>query len=77
MTKRLLLTLGCVVALTACTEKPQELGSARKADTPAFQGTGTVYQSPGWKAGDEKAWDAQIKERNKGQDEYQRIGAAG
>jgi hypothetical protein len=74
MTKPVLLTLLGLFVLAACSEKPQELG-ARKDDTPAYRGTDTVHQIPGWKAGDAKAWDAQIKERNKGQDEYQRIGS--
>ena len=77
MSVRLLLTAACLLSLAACTEKPQDMGSAGKDHTPAYRGTDTAYQAPGWKPGDEKSWDAQIKERAKGQDEYKRIGGAG
>jgi hypothetical protein len=72
---RVAIVLTAVLALAACSEAPQEIGSAGAGQAPAFQGTGTAYQAPGWKPGDDKAWEAQIKQRNKGQDEYQRIGS--
>ena len=47
--------LGAValLALAACTEKPQVLQTV-KHDTAAFQGTGMPYVVPGWKAGDQR-----------------------
>ena len=64
--------LAASVALTACSEKPQG-PSARKSDTTAYSGS-TVggYTAEGWKAGDKTSWESQIRDRNKGQNEYQR-----
>lgn len=58
--------------LTACGEKPQER-SARKADATSHSGSTVAgYTAPGWKPGDKTSWESQIRDRNKGQNEYQR-----
>ena len=65
-----------VLALGACGDKPQELTSAKKPSEPAWQGTNNGYAAPGWKAGDEKSWESQMKNRaQSGQNEYQRTTA--
>jgi hypothetical protein len=60
------------LALVACGEKTSE--AAKKADVPAFQGsTGqAAYSAGGWKAGDQAAWDQQLRTRTQGQNEYSR-----
>ena len=64
------------VALSACGDKPQELTSAKKPSEPSWQGTNNGYAAPGWKAGDEKSWETQMKNRaQSGQNEYQRTTA--
>lgn len=69
------LSLALVVALAACSEKPQTLGT-RKADTPASAGTGSAYVAPGWKPGDAASWDEQMRVRaQRGQNEYSRAAA--
>ena len=59
------------LALAACGEKPQTSGT-RKADTAPSQGAMAAYSAPGWKAGDATSWEAQIKKRSDGQNEYTR-----
>ena len=56
----------------ACTEKPQT-SSPRKSDTRAHDGPASAYSAQGWKAGDETSWEAQIRNRANGQNEYSRI----
>jgi hypothetical protein len=64
--------LASVLGLSACGEKPQT-ATQRKVDATAYSGsTVNGYTAPGWKAGDKVSWDGQMRERNKGQDEYGR-----
>ncbi len=63
-----------VFGLAGCTEKPQT-ASTRKADVQAFQGTADGHTAAGWKAGDEASWEAQMKNRAQGQNEYSRASA--
>lgn len=76
MITRILILGAAVLALAACGEKPQELASGKKPDVPAWEGANNPYVAPGWKAGDKKAWEAQMKERNAGQNENVRIGSS-
>ena len=70
---RLLCTLAALAALVACGEKPQTLG-ASKRDAAAFEGTTNPYSASGWKAGDQKSWEQQLRARGQyGQNEYTRI----
>ena len=64
--------LTAVFGLSACGEKPQGK-TERKVDATAFSGsTVSGYTAPGWKAGDKTSWEGQMRERNKGQNEYER-----
>jgi hypothetical protein len=65
-----LLTLG----LAACGEKPQT-ASHRKADGHSSDGPATAYTAGTWKAGDAVGWDAQMRTRAQGQNEYSRTGS--
>ena len=70
---RTALILSAVVTLSACGETPQTSTGAKR-DTPAFQGTSNPYNAPGWKAGDKKSWEQQLKARGQyGQNEYTRV----
>ena len=60
-----------VVALAACGEKPQTSGT-RKADAAPSTGAVAAYTASGWKAGDATSWEAQMKKRSEGQNEYTR-----
>ena len=64
--------VGALVGLSGCAEKPQEK-SVRKSDATAFSGsTDPAYAASGWTAGDKTSWESQIRDRNKGQNEYGR-----
>ena len=69
-------SLGILVSaalLAACGDKPQTLEAGKKKpDTQAYQGLGDAYKAAGWTNGDKTSWEAQIKARNQGQNEYSR-----
>jgi hypothetical protein len=75
MNRTMTLALLAVFALAACGEKTA--GAVKKSDVPAFQGsTGqAAYSASGWKAGDQAAWDQQLRTRTQGQNEYSRAPA--
>ncbi len=61
------------LALSACTEKPQMLGSNPNDEQP-YAGSKYPYAAPGWNAGDKKSWQEQLRVRTqRGQDEYSRM----
>lgn len=71
-----LMTLGLVAAaatLSACGEKPQEMGGTR-SDAAPYTGVGkSQYQQSGWKVGDKASWEQQLKSRAQyGMNEYSR-----
>jgi hypothetical protein len=61
MTHRLWWLTLCVVALTACAEKEQTLGT--KKDAAAYAGTTNGYAAQGWQAGDKNSWEQQLRTR--------------
>ena len=65
MRKTLLLSMVAgALALSACGEKPQELGASGGGDKPAQAGTGVAaYTQPGWTAGDKASWSNHLKAR--------------
>ena len=72
-----LLTAAAVAAsvlLMACAEKPQT-ASARKPDVSPYAGNTGTHTVAGWKAGDATSWEAQLKTRSQGQNEYSRASA--
>ncbi len=66
--------LVAVVGLTACSEKPQEMGGTR-SDAAPYTGVGqSQYQQPGWKVGDKGSWEQQLKARAQyGMNDYARV----
>ncbi len=72
--KHTLTVIAAVLALAACTEKPQTIGSNAKVDAAAFQGASPVFSAPGWKPGDKVSWEQQLKTRlQNGQNDYNRV----
>lgn len=67
-----LVLCGAAIALAACGEKTA--GAAKKSDVPAWQGStgASAYVANGWKAGDQAAWEQQLRNRTQGQNEYSR-----
>jgi hypothetical protein len=61
------------LALTACKEQPQTIGSNARQDAAAFQG-GSAFAAPGWKQGDKVSWESQMKARTQmGQNDYNKV----
>lgn len=60
--------------LAACSEKPQDVAAGKKPDVPNWQGTDNAYVVPGFKAGDRKVWEEQLRTRAQSQNEYTRTG---
>ncbi|MBU3647049.1 MAG: hypothetical protein FGM56_03105 [Limnohabitans sp.] len=60
MTRTSLLLLS-VVALTACGEKAQTLGT--KNDATAFSGAANSFVDAGWTAGDKTSWEQHLRAR--------------
>ena len=67
---------GSLIALAACTEKPQVRGdSGRQVDAAAWSasdGAKPGFAAGGWKSGDKAAWEAQLRARNQAQNDYAR-----
>jgi hypothetical protein len=73
ITLKVMVGIAAVMALVACSDKPQALnpGSASKQDTAAFAGTGSAYMDKGWKVGDKASWEQHLKTRmQNGQNDY-------
>lgn len=61
--------------LGACGEKPQTAGTQHGADKEPWTGSvQKAFDASGWKPGDKASWEAQIKQRNRSQNEYVRMG---
>ncbi|PUE34250.1 hypothetical protein [Limnohabitans sp. Jir72] len=65
--------VAAVLALSACSEKPQDKMGIR-SDQPAQAGTGvSAFTAPGWTAGDQASWSNHLKARaNYGMNDHQR-----
>ena len=68
------LGLNLSLGLVACGEKPQT-ASLHKADGKPSDGPASAYTAGTWKAGDAAGWDAQMRTRAQGQNEYSRTGS--
>ena len=70
---KILVTLLCALFLVACSEKVQNIGTSKNVDLPAYMGAKNNYVEKNWTPGDKTSWEAQLKSRAKGQDEYTRV----
>jgi major membrane immunogen (membrane-anchored lipoprotein) len=61
MMKRISLLMLSVVALTACGEKAQTLGT--KNDATAYSGATNSFVDAGWTAGDKNSWEQHLRAR--------------
>lgn len=72
--KRLPFIILAGLLLAACGEKDQAMdNSAAKPDARVWSGSNPIYMASGWKAGDQAAWEKQIRARNQVQHEDNRI----
>lgn len=66
----------CCVILAACSEPSQSADASRKkVDAVAWSTSDAAvpaFSAPGFKAGDQAAWEAQLRKRIQGQNEYVR-----
>jgi hypothetical protein len=77
MTIRSTLILALLALVAAgCGEKPQTASASKKADAKPWDTPAGAYAAPDWKGGDQAAWDAQLRSRAQGQNEYSRSAAA-
>ena len=58
-----------------CGEKAQTATAAKKADAKAWESASSPYAAADWKGGDQAAWEAQMRIRAQGQNEYSRSAA--
>ena len=66
-----LLIASCAMALSACGEKAQTLGT--KDDATAFSGVNNACIEKGWQAGDKTSWERQLNARAQyGQNDHTR-----
>jgi major membrane immunogen (membrane-anchored lipoprotein) len=61
MTKCIPLIMLSMVALTACGEKAQTLGT--KNDATSYSGATNSFVAPGWTAGDKTSWEQHLRAR--------------
>jgi hypothetical protein len=66
--------LALAALLAGCAEKPQTV--TKKVDAQPWEGARDPFVASGWKAGDRASWEAQMRNRAQGQDEYTRAPAA-
>ncbi len=74
MIQRLVIVAALAAALAACGEKPQT-AATKKSDGKPWEGAQNSFVAQGWKAGDKDSWDAQMRTRSQGQNEYSRSAA--
>ena len=71
---RVLAVCGVValLALSACGERVQTTasGSEKKADAPGWQPGNSAYLAPGWTPGDRTSWEAHLRNRAQGQNDF-------
>jgi hypothetical protein len=65
-------TIGMLLLLGACGEKPQ-IATTRKPDTRPWESTQSAYDAAGFKPGDAAAWEQQTRQRVQNQNEYSRV----
>jgi len=74
--KRAIAMLGCAAlaaALAGCGERAQTATPAsKKSDAKPWEGGVPAYATGNWKAGDQNAWEEQMRVRAQGQNEYSR-----
>ena len=63
------------LAVAGCGEKAQTATGAKKTDAKAWESSQYTYAAEGWKGGDQAAWEAQMRIRAQGQNEYSRSAA--
>ena len=69
-----MIALAVALGASACGEKAQTATPAKKADAKPWDLAKSNSLAADWKGGDQAAWEAQMRTRAQGQNEYVRIG---
>ena len=70
-TRTVVLPLLLLGVLAACGDRDQSLpATVRKSDTPGWQSSTNVFAAPGYTSGDRATWEAQLRNRAQGQNDY-------
>ena len=66
------LSAALLTVLSGCGEKVQTTasGGGKKADTPGWQQSNSAYLAPGWTPGDRTSWEAHLRTRAQGQNDF-------
>ena len=71
---RILIPMIAVAALLAgCGEKEQTSSGSYKPDQKAWQSAPSPYTAANYKGNDKAAWDSQMRDRMRFQNEYNRV----
>ncbi len=70
--KPALALVAAALLLAGCGEKPQTAGTEKKTDDKPWDARGSEFAAGGWKSGDQASWEAQLRARAQGQNEYTR-----
>lgn len=70
------LAAGVAFGLAGCEKSQADAARLKKADARASQGAAKAYTATGWTPGDDASWQAQMRARAEGQNEYARIPAS-
>jgi len=63
-----------MTALVGCGETEQTAKPAtKKSDGKPWEASDSAFVAPGWKAGDQAAWDEQLRNRAQAQNEYAKV----
>ncbi len=60
------------LALSGCSDKPQNLTRVKNWDAPAYTGAAKAFTAAGWTPGDKASWERQMRTRNQRQNDYSR-----
>ena len=71
-----LLAAGVALSLAGCEKSQADAARLKKSDAKASQGADKAYTAQGWTPGDDASWQAQIRARTEGQNEYTRVPAS-
>jgi hypothetical protein len=60
-----------ILAQAGCGEKAQTV-TVRKVDSKIWTGADNAFAAPGWKTGEQAAWEEQVRNRAQAQNDYAR-----
>ena len=71
--KPLIPMIAVAVLLSACGEKEQTVSGSYKSDQKAWESAASPYMAKNYKGNDKAAWETQMRDRIRAQNEYNRV----